>query len=80
MHELRATTRWKPDIPALRAVPTRIVVGIGDDSTGQICDRTSTALAAALGTDPTMFPGGHIAFAEDPDGFTTRLRAVLPGN
>lgn len=24
--------------------------------------------------------GGHIAFAEDPDGFATRLRAVLRGN
>ncbi|MQA13433.1 MAG: hypothetical protein GEV09_04440 [Pseudonocardiaceae bacterium] len=48
------------------------------ESAGQICDRTSTALAAALGIEPTMFPGGHIAFAEDPDGSPpgcTRSRA-----
>jgi len=76
-HELRATTRWQPDAAALRAAPTRIVIGIGDESVGELCDRSSTALAAALGIEPTMFPGGHIGFVEDPDGFATRLRAVL---
>ena len=76
-HEMRPTTYWQPDIAALRAAPTRIVVGIGEESAGQFCDRTSTALAAALGIEPTMFPGGHIAFAEDPEGFEPRLRAVL---
>jgi len=76
-HELRATTRWQPDTAALRAVATRIVVGIGDDSAGEICDRTSAALAAALGIEPTMFPGGHIGFVEDPDAFASRLRTVL---
>ena len=74
------TTRWRPDIAALRAGPTRIVVGIGEESAGQLCDRTSSALAAALGIEPTMFPGGHIGFADDPEGFVTRLRAVLRGN
>ena len=53
------------------------MVGIGEESAGQLCDRTSRALAAALGIEPTMFPGGHIGFAEDPDGFAARLRAVL---
>lgn len=80
VHEIRATTRWQPDTAALRTGPARIVIGIGQTSTGQLCDRTSTALAAALGIEPTMFPGGHIGFAEDPDGFATRLRAVLDGN
>lgn len=79
VHELRGTTRWQPDIAALRAGSTRVVVGIGNDSAGQYCDRSSTALAAALGTEPTMFPGGHIAFVNDPVGFATRLRAVLYG-
>ena len=45
------------------------MVGIGEESTGQLCDRTSPALAAALGIEPTMFPGDHIGFAEDPDRF-----------
>jgi hypothetical protein len=56
------------------------VVGIGEESGGQLCDRTSAALATALGIEPTMFPGGHIGFVEDPNGFATRLRPVLDGH
>jgi pimeloyl-ACP methyl ester carboxylesterase len=76
-HELRATTRWLPDVAALRSSPARIVVGIGEGSAGQLCDRTSRALATALGVEPTMFPGGHTGFEEDPVAFAARLRAVL---
>ncbi len=79
VHEMRPTARWEPDIAALRDGSPRIVVGIGDESAGQVCDRTSTALAAALGVEPTMFPGGHIGFVEDPDAFAARLRAILAG-
>ncbi|GAA3464734.1 alpha/beta fold hydrolase [Saccharothrix longispora] len=73
------TTRWVPDLEVLRAAPTRIVVGIGEESAGQLCDRTSRALAAALGVAPTMFPGDHVGFAGDPEGFATRLREVIKG-
>jgi pimeloyl-ACP methyl ester carboxylesterase len=76
-HMLRGTTHWEPDITALRSAATRIVVGIGEHSAGQVCDRTSRALAIALGTEPAMFPGGHTGFAQDPGGFATRLRSVL---
>ncbi|WP_243725936.1 alpha/beta fold hydrolase [Actinomadura rubrisoli] len=76
-HELRATTRWRPDLDALRSTAARIVVGLGEDSTGQECDRTSRALAAALGIEPTMFPGDHTGFAQDPEKFIIPLRAVL---
>jgi len=79
-HEMRESTRWQPDLAVLRGVPTRIVVGIGEESTGQLCDRSSTALAAELGIVPTLFPGGHIAFAEDAEGFAPRLREVLRGS
>jgi pimeloyl-ACP methyl ester carboxylesterase len=77
LHELRGTTRWRPDLTALRAAPLRIEVGIGEDSAGELCDRTSRALAAGLGVEPTMFPGGHIGFLEDPRAFAARLREVL---
>lgn len=79
-HEMLATTVWRPDLVALRPVAARLVVGIGADSTGEICERTSTALAAALGIEPTRFPGGHIGFVEDPEAFASRLRAVLAGS
>ena len=66
-------------IRARRSAGTRVVVGIGEESAGQVCDRTSRALAAELGTEPAMFPGGHTGFAEDPAGFADRLRPVLAG-
>ncbi|MBW1599665.1 alpha/beta fold hydrolase [Streptomyces sp. JJ38] len=76
-HEMRFSTFWQPDPAALRAAPTRVLVGVGADSAGQLCDRTSQALAQALGTEVTTFPGGHTGFTETPETFATRLRAVL---
>lgn len=75
-HEIRGTTTWEPDLLTLQAVPVRLVVGIGADSAGQFCDRTSRALAAALDVAPTMFPGGHTGFADDPATFAVRLREI----
>jgi pimeloyl-ACP methyl ester carboxylesterase len=77
-HLLRPTTHFRPDADALRTGVARIVVGIGEDSAGQLCDRTSRALAQELGVEPTIFPGDHIGFAEDPAAFLPALRAVLP--
>lgn len=74
---LRGTVHWRPDVDRLTRVPARVVVGIGEDSVGELCDRASRALAGLLGTEPVMFPGGHIGFTEDPAAFATRLRAVL---
>lgn len=79
LHMLRATCRWVPDIEALRGGSPRIVIGIGEESTGQLCDRTSRALAARLSSQPTLFPGDHLGFLEDPAGFAVQLRAVLHG-
>ena len=74
---LRPTARWVPDVAALRKGQPRILVGLGEESGGELCDRTSRALATELGVGPTMFPGGHIGFAEDPARFEPRLREVL---
>lgn len=76
-HMLRPTVEWEPDLEALRTGPARVIVGIGEESGGQLCERVSLKLAAALGIEPTYFPGGHIAFAEDPEPFAVRLREVL---
>lgn len=78
-HELRATTRWEPDLVALREVAASIVIGIGEDSAGQECDRASRLLAAELGIEPVLFPGDHTGFADDPARFLPRLREVLAG-
>jgi pimeloyl-ACP methyl ester carboxylesterase len=77
-HEMRPSIEFRPDLGALRAGRTRIIVGIGEESTGQVCDRTSTALATALGIEPVTFPGDHIGFVDDPDRFGQVLRSLLP--
>ena len=76
-HELRPTTRWQPDLAALRtgADPRRGRHRRGVD--GPALRPHVTALAAALGIEPTMFPGDHIGFVDDPDTFAARLRDVL---
>lgn len=76
-HTLRPTTRWQPDLAALRQGTPRILVGLGTGSAGQACDRTSTALAGALGMTTTPFPGGHTGFIDHPDEFAARLRETL---
>jgi pimeloyl-ACP methyl ester carboxylesterase len=76
-HMIRPTTRWEPDFAALRVSTSRILIGIGEASTGQVCDRTSRVLAATLGTEPTVFPGDHIGFVEAPAAFAARLQTVL---
>ncbi|MER7002384.1 alpha/beta fold hydrolase [Dactylosporangium sp. NPDC000555] len=77
LHEMRGTSRFRPDVAALRAGGARIVIGLGQESAGQLLDRTSHAMAALLGAEPVLFPGGHIAFVLDPPGFAPRLREVL---
>jgi pimeloyl-ACP methyl ester carboxylesterase len=76
-HEMRPSTYWRPDLTMLGSTPARLLVGIGEDSAGQLCDRTATALAAALGTEPVRFPGDHTGFVDDPARFAIRLREVL---
>ena len=75
-HEMRETVRWTPDLAALRRIGDRVVVGIGEGSAGQLCDRTSRALADGLGIKPTLFPGDHTGFADDPAGFAAWFRAM----
>ncbi|QLY28438.1 alpha/beta fold hydrolase [Nocardia huaxiensis] len=77
LHEFGPTTKWVPDTERLRQVPTEIVIGIGDESAGQLCDRTSRRLGTLLGIEPVLFPGGHGGFMEQPDAFAKKLREVL---
>ncbi|HEV3355155.1 MAG TPA: alpha/beta hydrolase [Pseudonocardiaceae bacterium] len=76
-HMMRPTLEWLPDAAALKAASSRVLVGIGEESAGQYCDRTSRVLAGQLGIEPSMFPGGHIGFADNPAAFAARLRDVL---
>lgn len=76
-HELPASVRWEPDIEALRARAGDLVLGIGEESVDQLCERTTTELGAQLGIEPTRFPGDHTGFVDHPAAFAARLREVL---
>jgi pimeloyl-ACP methyl ester carboxylesterase len=79
-------THFEPDVDALTAATTRIVVGVGEESGGALAGRGGTAIARRLGVEPVTFPGGHDGFLGGeygghgkPDEFAARLREVLAG-
>jgi pimeloyl-ACP methyl ester carboxylesterase len=72
------------DFCALRVASTRIVVGVGAQSSAAIAGRAAIAVAEQLGTEPVTFPGGHNGFRGDESGgmgeadaFAATLRKVL---
>ncbi len=76
-HELRHTTRYLPDVAALTASATRVIVGLGNESGRLLTHATSHALAELLGQTTVEFPGDHGGFIGAPGVFADRLREVL---
>lgn len=76
-HELRGTIAYRPDVAALAADSSRLVVGVGADSRGQLAHRTALALATRLGSAATEFPGDHGGFLAYPKEFAVRLTETL---
>jgi clorobiocin biosynthesis protein CloN7 len=76
-HLLRPTTRYRPDIEALRAASTRVVVAGGATSKGQLANRTAVALADQLGMTVVDFPGDHAGFVALPEQCGRVLDQVL---
>ena len=77
-----STPGYCHDFDALRAAPTRIVIGVGAASAAMIAGRAGTAVAGRLGTEPVTFPGGHDGFVNgsgEPEAFAAVLRKVLAG-
>lgn len=79
-----AITAYRPDVDALTAAPTRVVIAAGVESRNLMTWRASEALAAMLGVDLTEFPSHHGGFlgegggyAGQPEAFAARLREVL---
>ena len=77
-------TAYRPDVDALQAATTRVVVAAGEESVRTLPGRGATALAPLLGQPLTMFPGDHGGFLGgeygqhgQPEAFAAKLRAVL---
>jgi pimeloyl-ACP methyl ester carboxylesterase len=80
-------THYEPDFDALSGASTRIVIGVGAESDGQLACRAGEAIADRLGAKPVVFPshhggflGGEFGMAGDPVGFAVTLRHVLDGD
>lgn len=72
-HGLRPISLYVPDVHALRAGSVRLVVGIGQESDGELANRSARALAEKLGVAPALFPGDHAGYGAHPDEFSTIL-------
>ncbi len=79
-----AVPHYRPDLEALKAAPTRIVVAIGEESVKVYTGRSAIALAQQLGQQATVFPshhggfmGGEFGYAGQPEAFATKLREVI---
>jgi pimeloyl-ACP methyl ester carboxylesterase len=76
-HGRQAIVDYVPDVATLKAGTTRIVVGVGETTTGQIANRSAVALAERLGTDPIVFPGDHGGYGSHAAAFAERLDQAL---
>lgn len=79
-----AVSGYHPDVAALTAGPTRVVIAVGEESAGTFTARTAAATAALLGQEATVFPshhggfmGGEYGYPGQPEAFAARLREVL---
>jgi hypothetical protein len=81
-------THFEPDFAALRA-STRIVLGVGAESAGEMAHRGGLAVAERLGTEAVTFPSNHGGFlggeygptmVGQPEAFAVTLREVLAGS
>jgi pimeloyl-ACP methyl ester carboxylesterase len=78
---------YRPDVGALAAAPTRIVIAVGEESLGTFTGRAAVATAELLGQQATVFPshhggflGGEFGYAGQPEAFARKLRDVLDEN
>ena len=79
-------TDYRPDVKALTAARTRIVIAVGEESAGVFTGRTSVAMAELLGRRATVFPSHHggfvgpeVGYPGPPEAFARKLREVLDG-
>jgi hypothetical protein len=79
-----AVSDYRPDVDALAAAPTRVVIAVGEESAGTFTGRAAVATAELLGQQATVFPshhggflGGEFGYAGQPEAFARRLREVL---
>ncbi len=79
-----AVTSYRPDVAAITAAPTRVVIAVGEESLGTFTGRSAVATAELLGHQAAVFPshhggfaGGEFGYPGQPEAFARRLREIL---
>jgi pimeloyl-ACP methyl ester carboxylesterase len=79
-----AVSSYRPDVAAVTAAPTRVVIAVGEESLGTFTGRAAVATAELLDQEATVFPshhggflGGEFGYAGQPEAFARKLREVL---
>jgi pimeloyl-ACP methyl ester carboxylesterase len=79
-----AVSSYRPDVAALTAASTRVVIAVGEETGNTFTGRTAVATAELLGQEATVFPshhggfaGGEFGYPGQPEAFARRLREVL---
>jgi hypothetical protein len=77
----------RPDVDAVAAAPTRVVIAVGEESEGVFTGRSAVATADLLGRRVSVFPshhggflGGELGYAGQPEAFARKLPDILDGN
>jgi pimeloyl-ACP methyl ester carboxylesterase len=80
-HVIRPVSSYRPDITALQAASSRIIVGGGDESRANPHPvyRAAETLGERLGTGLVIFPGHHGGFGTHPAEFAATLRDTISG-
>lgn len=75
---------YEPDFDTIRKASTRVVLGMGVESAGQMAARGAEGVASRLGAPLETFPSHHGGFfggeygqTGEPEAFAARLREVL---
>jgi len=76
-HGMIPLSTYRPDIEALRSGKPHIVVAIGEGSAGQPIHDMGVALTRKLGIEPAPFPGDHMGFESDPNGFAEAIHQAF---
>src|SRR5690606_41717837 len=67
---------YRLDVEALKAAPTRVVLGVGEESRDTFTGRTAIGTAELLGQEAVDFPSHHGGFAGEGTGYPGRPRGV----
>jgi pimeloyl-ACP methyl ester carboxylesterase len=78
-HGMLPLSLYEPKVATLRKGKPRIVIGLGEQSKGQIIYEMGTALAEKLGVEPVGFPGDHMGFESNTEAFVETLDKALSG-